>query len=41
MVDVENRQFPMPRDEIKRLRCETLAGRKSRVLRRFEFGVVF
>jgi len=37
----ENRQFPMPRDEIKRLRCETLTSRKSRVSRRFELGGVF
>ncbi len=34
-------QSPVARDEIKRLRCETLAGRKSRVSRRFEFGGVF
>ncbi len=30
----------MPGDEIKRLRCETLENHKSRVSRRFEFGVV-
>jgi|GEM_PF-3275535 len=35
MVDVENRQFPGQTGEIKRLRCETLAGRKSRVFAAF------
>jgi len=33
-------QFPVPRGEIKRLRCETLENQKSRVSWRFEFGVV-
>ena len=37
----ENRQFPMRRDEIKRLRCEILVSHKPRVSRRFEFGGVF
>ncbi len=41
MFGAENRQFPVPGDEIKRLRCETLVSHKSRVSRRFEFGGVF
>ena len=41
MFGAENRQFLMPRDEIKQLRCETLAWREPRVSRRFEFGEVF
>ncbi len=35
MFGAENRQFPMPTGEIKRLRCETLVSRKSSVFAAF------
>jgi len=41
MFGAENRQFPVPAGEIKRLRCETLVSSKWRVSRRFEFGGAF
>jgi len=41
MVTAENRQFPMPRDEIKWLSCETLMSHKSGVSRRFGFDWFF
>ena len=41
MFAAEIDQCPVPRGEIKRLRCETLVSHKSRVSRRFEFGVAF
>jgi hypothetical protein len=41
MFGDETGQFPVLRDEIKRLRWDTLAYRKSRVLWRFDFGSVF
>jgi len=41
LFGVVNHQFPVPRDEIKRMKSETLACRRFRVSRRFEFGGVF
>ncbi len=41
MFGAEIGQFPVPGCEIKRLRWETLAYRKSRVSPRFEFGGIF
>ena len=41
MFGAEHHQFLRQSDEIKRLRCETLACRMPRVSRRFEFGGIF
>ncbi len=41
MFSAENRQFARQTDEIKRWRCETLAGLKYCVSWRFQFGGVF
>ena len=41
MVAAENRQSPLPRDEIKRMRCETLESSKRGVSRCFQFGGAF
>ena len=41
MFGAEIGQFPMPRDEIKRLRCETLVSGKSGFFRCSAVGEVF
>lgn len=41
MFGAEHHQFLQQSDEIKWLRCETLACRMPRVSRQFEFGGVF
>jgi hypothetical protein len=41
MVDAENRQFPVPRGEIKRLRWDTPTCREPLIYWQLEFGRVF